>query len=195
MVNRRFAAFVLLLLSGCCYDPPGSCISADAPSNPASADIGGTYQNVDGTGNGSLWQLLTGEMPSVQHKSGLERIRIVESTHRSITVVRLINNVEMNRQRVGIERAEGYIYIHHPRFVTVLLYTSFGCENILIGLNRRGDLEAYRDAAGLVLFTILPIPADPISYTGTFPRVEAPPHEISLSTTFPDTSVSRKSRP
>lgn len=89
------------------------------------------------------------------------------------SVVRLINNVEAQHRRVAIKRKAGYFYIHHPHFATVILITSLGCESIVMGVDRFGDLRVYRDAGGVLLFTIIPLfPEDFFPRVATFRLVE-----------------------
>ena len=164
----RFPPYLLIgLVAGCCSEPPSRLIAADAPptSSPQAPD--GIYADVSSEGGESLWAILTGNRTVTRNPGESVLIKVHHDASGHAVVTRLVNGVEVQRHRIALEARGGYFYLHRPEFVTVIVVTTIGCDDILLGLTPNGDLRVFERGEAVIFLTVLPVFPDvfPRNYT------------------------------
>jgi len=171
LLTHCFAGLFMLFLVGCCPQPGNSAHLLDAPPLAQNQRITGTYEDVSADHQESLWALISSGRSLSGGKAGTQTASIcfTDEGRGSVTATHIVNGIEQ-QEHVLLKRVGVYAYVDHPAFFSSVLFTAFGCVQVVVGIQPNGDLAIQTDPHIVGFMLILPIPADPIGVRASFHR-------------------------
>jgi len=126
--------------------------------------IDGTYPGrAPGQAGSDLWEILTGQ-PVDDRPGQVRQISVRAVGDGSLSVVRLMNGVEVERQDLRCSFEEGYIRLNRSLFRSNVELTDIGCLDVAITAGKNGrEIAVCRDENIWAFWClIIPVPADPV---------------------------------
>ena len=155
-----------LWLSGCCYTPRAKDLADRATPMHNPSGIEGTYDDEQG----ALWTRITAQQPRQAEPPGTRQTRLLLRDGFHLTCVRLINGAEIRRRDLSFKFNDGYVVVHHPSVLPLVVVTTISCSSTVLAADRVGDLALYRKDDGIIFLTVIPLVPDYFPRWEEYPR-------------------------
>ena len=156
-MRNSIAIGVSLLLAGCSSQPPASLLAREVPPLREPGRLDRTFCDVAPESAVSLWEALTGERAGPAPAGAAVRTRVRSIGPRTVWVTRLVDGIEVGSRAVDCSFRDNYLRVTRPRFMTVVLATVVGSEDVSAGLLPNGDLRLWRGGGGVIFLTVVPM--------------------------------------
>src|SRR5215207_9621443 len=156
------AVIALLLFAGCSSQPPASLLAREVAPLREPGRLDRAFSDAAPESAASLWEALTGAAAKPAPAGAAVRTRVRSVGPRTVWVTRVVDGVEVESRTIGCSFRDNYLRVSRPRFITVVLATAVGSEDVSAGLLPNGDLRLWQGGSGFILITV--IPAVPCSF-------------------------------